>query len=74
MAAHNDLVEAGRKLDSDTDLQAMILYLYNKVQTLEKKNTVLHGLWMKTREETEKQTELLREDRITVFWIKNFWL
>ena len=61
MAAHNDIVEAGRKLDSDTDLQAMILYLYNKVQTLEKKNTVLHGLWMKTREETEKQTELLRE-------------
>ena len=61
MAAHNDFVEAGRKLDSDTDLQAMILYLYNKVQTLEKKNTVLHGLWMKTREETEKQTELLRE-------------
>ena len=64
--ATNVSVEADRKIvhpnsDNNTDFKNMICYLFDKVQKLEKKNTVLHDLWLKSREETEKQTELLRE-------------
>ena len=63
--ATNVSVEADRKIvhpnsDNNTDFKNMICYLFDKVQKLEKKNTVLHDLWLKSREETEKQTELLR--------------